>query len=176
MNKWFQNLKHWIFLELIWTITPVLILLLLGLPSIKILYRRELSNFSRSINIKVIGHQWYWEYSFPEFMVSFNSYPKMLINIFRLGERDVLIVPFKRRIRILLSSEDVIHAWAIPSANLKIDATPGRLNFMNLYFYLGGKHIGQCSELCGNYHSWIPIYLEVTSSGLFREWLKVINN
>ncbi len=172
-NFWFQNFKHWIILETIWTVTPVFVLLLLGFPSIKIVYSIELTNFFSNLTLKIIGFQWYWNYRFPEYEIQFDRYPKIISELFRLGESDLLVLPILVNIRFLISSNDVIHSWTLPSLSIKIDAIPGRLNLLRSQISFIGKHIGQCSELCGNYHSWIPIYVERTSIKIFTEWIKV---
>nr|YP_913152.1 cytochrome c oxidase subunit II [Romanomermis culicivorax]ABL11579.1 cytochrome c oxidase subunit II [Romanomermis culicivorax] len=175
LNKsWTQSMGHWFALELIWTISPVLILLFLGLPSLKMLYFSEIYNFSSYLSLKVMGHQWYWEYSFPEFNTNILSFPKVLSELIRFGESILLVLPFNFKIRAIISSSDVIHSWALPSMSFKMDAIPGRLNFYMMMFMMPGKFIGQCSELCGTYHSWMPIYIETTSISLFFEWMKSI--
>lgn len=172
-SHWIQTINHWTRLELIWTIFPAIILGFLGIPRLKILYFIEIFNFSRHLTVKVMGQQWYWDYSFPEFIVNLSSYPKALSSLFRIGERSFLCIPINCKIRILISSQDVLHSWSLPSIGLKIDACPGRLNFFTIIVARPGKHVGQCRELCGNYHSWIPIFLEATSIRLFFDWMKL---
>lgn len=172
INWWNQNFTHWIFIEFVWTLRPVIILIILGIPSIKMLYIIEFQNFCSRLNLKIVGHQWFWEYSFPEFNICLNRYPKISSDLFRLGERDLIVLPYKTSIRLLVTSRDVIHSWTVPSLGLKIDANPGRLNFIRIFALSRGKYIGQCSELCGAYHSWIPIYLETTTNLMFSNFLK----
>lgn len=170
---WQQNFRHWVALELIWTVFPIVVLLFLGLPSLKILYITEIFNFTSSLNLKVTGHQWYWEYRIPEFIYNLDSYPFLDREYFRLGECDLLVLPFNCKIRSLMTSYDVLHSWALPSLGFKIDACPGRINFFIFISHYPRVHIGQCSELCGAYHSWIPIIIEFTSISLFLEWIKL---
>jgi len=172
--NWNQNFCNWLTLELVWTLAPIIVLLFLGFPSLKILYFREVHRFSSILTLKIIGHQWYWEYNFPEYIVNLIRYPKILRNFIRRGERTTLVIPFNTKIRTLISASDVIHSWAIPSLGFKIDACPGRLNFFIIIVTRPGKHIGQCRELCGNYHSWIPIYVEFSSSRIFFEWISIL--
>nr|YP_918958.1 cytochrome c oxidase subunit II [Romanomermis nielseni]ABL73777.1 cytochrome c oxidase subunit II [Romanomermis nielseni] len=171
-KNWTQGMGHWFALELIWTVAPVLVLLFLGLPSLKLLYLSEIYNFKSDFSLKITGHQWYWEYNFPEFNVSVLSFPKALSQLIRLGEANLLTLPFNSKIRAIISSSDVIHSWALPSMGFKMDAIPGRLNFYMMMFSIPGKFMGQCSELCGSYHSWMPIFIETTSMSLFFEWMK----
>jgi len=174
-NKlWSQKLNHWRILEFIWTLLPVFVLMFLGYPSLKILYFTEAFNYSSSLSLKIIGHQWYWEYDFPEFIINLMRYPKIEAKNFRLAEREVLILPFNCNIRRMVTSQDVLHSWTLPSIGLKIDACPGRLNFFIIISKFPGAFIGQCSELCGVYHSWIPIFVEFNSFLLFHEWIKTL--
>lgn len=172
-NNWIQTVSHWIALELIWTLFPALILIFLGVPSLKMLYIIEIFNFSSYLSLKVVGHQWYWEYNFSEFIINLISYPKLFTTYFRIGEAINLILPINCKIRVLVTSYDVIHSWSLPSIGLKIDACPGRLNFFIIIANQPGVYIGQCRELCGRYHSWIPILLEITSIAIYFEWVKI---
>jgi heme/copper-type cytochrome/quinol oxidase subunit 2 len=164
------------FLEFLWTILPGGILIFLGVPSLNLLY--EIENIStNNLTVKVIGHQWYWSYELRDFNnIEFDSYilneDYLNLGDFRLLEVDNhLVLPNKTNIRFLVTATDVLHSWAIPSLRLKIDATPGRLNqiFSNVNYI--GLFYGQCSEICGRNHSFIPIVLEVTSIRLFKEWV-----
>lgn len=174
LNKWYQQLNHWIMLELLWTVFPVLILIILGCPSLKLLYLQELFQFSNLLSLKISGFQWYWEYDFLEWNLSYKRFSKLVRRFFRIGEADKIILPIKTNLRILITSNDVIHAWALPSLGIKVDANPGRLNFVNIIISNPRVFIGQCSELCGNFHSWIPIFLEFIRLSLFLEWCQVL--
>lgn len=173
-NKWNQNFNHWEFLEIIWRVLPAIVLIFLGLPAIKILYQLETFSFYPGITLKIIGHQWYWNYSFSEFLTEIEAFPLGISKWLRLGETKIsLRLPLNVNIRAVVRSQDVLHSWAIPSLSLKIDACPGRLNFFIMMITKPGMYVGQCRELCGTYHSFIPIYLETSTMPLFLEWLKI---
>lgn len=160
------------FLEIIWTSLPVYILLFLAVPSIQVLFIIE-EVISPLITIKIIGNQWFWTYEYSDLVnVKFDS----VINkskIFRLLEVDkTLILPISTQVRLLLSSNDVIHSWTLPSFGLKIDANPGRLNIGSLYSYRAGYYYGQCSEICGVDHSFMPIKVGFSSLGWFKNLIK----
>nr|YP_010131897.1 cytochrome c oxidase subunit II [Euaspis polynesia]QQD78158.1 cytochrome c oxidase subunit 2 [Euaspis polynesia] len=162
-------------IEIIWTIIPMLILMLICFPSIKILYFIDELWNPTYLTIKCIGHQWYWSYEYPEFNnIEFDSYMinELNLNSFRLLDVDNrMIIPFKIPIRLLTTSTDVIHSWTIPTMGIKMDATPGRINQMNLYAIRPGLFFGQCSEICGANHSFMPIAMESTSYKNFMNWI-----
>lgn len=164
-------------IELIWTITPILILIFIAIPSIKILYLTD-EIFNNKITIKSIGHQWYWRYEYSDFLnIDFNSFiipiNELNINGFHLLDVDNrCILPFNYPIRILTTSIDVIHSWTVPSLGIKIDSTPGRLNQSLLFINRPGLFFGQCSEICGINHRFIPIVIESTNFLNFKNWLK----
>lgn len=163
-------------IETIWTIIPAFMLIFIAIPSLRILYIIE-ESFSPSITTKIIGHQWYWSYELTDFNVNFDSFiiPEQNMNLsnFRLLDVDNrLILPFNINIRLLISSRDVIHSWTIPSLGIKIDASPGRLNQIIFSAKRPGIFYGQCSEICGANHRFIPICIEVTSSNNFINWIK----
>nr|YP_011036630.1 cytochrome c oxidase subunit II [Planaphrodes nigricans]WRK21234.1 cytochrome c oxidase subunit II [Planaphrodes nigricans] len=163
-------------IELVWTIMPSILLVFIALPSLQILYLMEETN-NPLISIKAIGHQWYWSYEYSDFKkIEFDSYMKPIenleINEFRNLEVDNrMVVPFNMQIRILVSSMDVIHSWTIPSIGVKIDASPGRMNQGNMMFLRPGLFYGQCSEICGSNHSFMPIMLESVNLNTFMSWL-----
>nr|DBA43743.1 TPA_asm: COX2 [Bombus skorikovi] len=162
-------------IEIIWTLIPALILMIICFPSLKILYYID-EILNPFMTIKTMGHQWYWSYEYPEFNnIEFESY--MLNynsnNQFRLLETDNrLIIPFKIYMRMIISSTDVIHSWTIPSLGIKVDAIPGRINQLSLICLRPGIFFGQCSEICGMNHSFMPIMLESTSYNNFLNWIK----
>nr|QLY89813.1 cytochrome c oxidase subunit II [Agapetus fuscipes] len=164
-------------LELIWTILPGMVLLFLVFPSLRILYLLDELN-SPSITLKAIGHQWYWNYEYSDFKaISFDSYMlpenEMNMNSFRLLDVDNrMIVPMKTQIRMIITASDVLHSWTVPSLGVKIDATPGRLNQSSIYLFRPGLFYGQCSEICGANHSFMPIVLESINSKMFISWVK----
>nr|UUG47526.1 cytochrome c oxidase subunit II [Ips nitidus] len=163
-------------IEMIWTILPALILIVIALPSLRILYILD-ELYSPMISIKAIGHQWYWSYEYSDYKkIEFDSYmiPSNELKNFNFRLLDVdnrLVVPFNSQIRILTTSTDVIHSWAIPSLGIKIDSTPGRLNQTNFFINRAGLFFGQCSEICGANHSFMPISIEAISSKYFISWI-----
>nr|QJF72849.1 cytochrome c oxidase subunit 2 [Nephus includens] len=164
-------------IELIWTVLPAVTLIFIALPSLKLIYMIEEIN-NPLLTLKTIGHQWYWSYEYSDFKnVEFDSYmiPMNDMNIFnfRLLEVDNrTMIPYNTQIRLLTSSSDVIHSWTIPSSGIKVDASPGRLNQMSLNFNRTGIFFGQCSEICGSNHSFMPIMIESISPKNFILWLK----
>lgn len=178
-NKFFNKIiLHNQIIEIIWTIIPIIILILIIIPSLKILYIIE-ELINPYITIKIIGHQWYWSYEYSDFKnIKFDSFIYLnfnKLNIFRLLDVDNrLILPNKLNIRFLISSIDVIHSWTIPVLGIKVDAIPGRLNQISIYINRLGIFFGQCSEICGLNHSFIPIVLERINVNKFIQWLKNI--
>ena len=165
-------------LEFIWTILPGFILLFIGIPSLSVLYSTENLKFP-DITIKITGHQWYWSYDYCDFNnVDFDCYLKPLEDLL-LGEPRLLetdnhiVLPLFSSSRFLITSSDVLHRWAIPRLGIKADANPGRINILyNNIFLSCGIFYGQCSEICGANHSFIPICLEVSPFSNFNMWLK----
>nr|QDI93468.1 cytochrome c oxidase subunit II [Pygovepres vaccinicola] len=163
-------------IELIWTILPAVILMFIALPSLKILYLMDEIN-NPLMTIKAIGHQWYWSYEYSDMKnIEMESYMKpsnsLENNEFRLIDVDNrIILPMNSNIRILVTSSDVIHSWTIPSLGVKIDGTPGRLNQGTLNMNRPGLLYGQCSEICGANHSFMPIVVESISMNQFMNWL-----
>nr|APX40787.1 cytochrome c oxidase subunit 2 [Phyllotreta hemipoda] len=162
-------------IEIIWTILPSIILIFIAIPSLRLIYILDEIN-NPMISIKTTGHQWYWSYEYSDFKnIEFDSY--MLPNNeniyqFRLLDVDNRItVPFKSNIRMMVTAADVIHSWTIPSLGVKIDALPGRLNQINFFINQPGLFFGQCSEICGANHSFMPIVLESISPNFFLKWI-----
>nr|YP_009971762.1 cytochrome c oxidase subunit II [Cucujus kempi]QNG56472.1 cytochrome c oxidase subunit II [Cucujus kempi] len=166
-------------IEIIWTILPAITLIFIALPSLRLIYILDEVN-NPMITIKTIGHQWYWSYEYSDFKnIEFDSYMiptnEMKSYNFRLLDVDNrVIIPFESNIRMLITSADVIHSWTIPSLGVKIDATPGRLNQVSFSTNRSGLFYGQCSEICGANHSFMPIVLESVSPKYFIKW--IINN
>lgn len=165
-------------LETIWTIIPAIILIFIALPSLKILYMTDETN-KPSITLKAIGHQWYWSYEYPDFNnKEFDAYITQWENSnnFRLLDVDNrTTLPIKTIVRILVTAADVIHAWTIPAIGVKIDAIPGRINQIRIISKTPGLFFGQCSEICGSNHRFIPIALEITSTKNFINWIKTVS-
>nr|AML26779.1 cytochrome c oxidase subunit II [Scarabaeidae sp. BMNH 1274752] len=163
-------------IEIIWTIIPTITLIFIALPSLQLLYLLDEIN-NPLISIKTIGHQWYWSYEYTDFKkIEFDSYMipvnEMKLDTFRLLDVDNrTILPFNSQIRMLVTSADVIHSWTIPSLSVKIDATPGRLNQISFLMNRAGLFFGQCSEICGANHSFMPIIIESISPTYFIKWM-----
>nr|AQU14297.1 cytochrome c oxidase subunit II [Neochauliodes parasparsus]UFZ13192.1 cytochrome c oxidase subunit II [Neochauliodes sinensis]UFZ13858.1 cytochrome c oxidase subunit II [Neochauliodes koreanus] len=164
-------------IEIIWTILPAVTLIFIALPSLRLLYLLdEISD--PSITLKSIGHQWYWSYEYSDFSdIEFDSYMipynEMTSDGFRLLDVDNrIILPMLSQIRILVTAADVLHSWTIPALGVKIDATPGRLNQASFFINRPGLFYGQCSEICGANHSFMPIVIESIPTTKFINWIK----
>nr|AII02497.1 cytochrome c oxidase subunit II [Doa sp. MJT-2014] len=163
-------------IEVIWTILPAITLIFIALPSLRLLYLLDELN-NPLITLKSIGHQWYWSYEYSDFKnIEFDSYMipmnEMSPNNFRLLDVDNrIILPMNNQIRIMVTATDVIHSWTIPSLGIKVDANPGRLNQTNFFINRPGIYYGQCSEICGANHSFMPIVIESISIKNFINWI-----
>nr|YP_011022637.1 cytochrome c oxidase subunit II [Xyloplax princealberti]WQM48560.1 cytochrome c oxidase subunit II [Xyloplax princealberti] len=163
-------------LETIWTVLPAIILIFVALPSLQLLYLMDEVN-NPFLTIKAIGHQWYWSYEYTDYNnLEFDSYmtqtSDLLLGNPRLLEVDNhLILPSHTPIRVLITSSDVLHSWAIPSLGIKMDAVPGRLNQTNFFISRPGLFFGQCSEICGANHSFMPIVIESINFNNFENWI-----
>nr|AOY39554.1 cytochrome c oxidase subunit 2 [Scolytinae sp. BMNH 1040331] len=163
-------------IETIWTILPAVVLIFIAFPSLRLLYILD-ENHNPLITIKTIAHQWYWSYEYSDFKkIEFDSYmiptnENTNFNFRLLDVNNRLIIPFNTQIRIMITSADVIHSWTIPSLGVKLDATPGRLNQSNFNINRTGLFFGQCSEICGANHSFMPITIESITSNHFLKWL-----
>ncbi|YP_778698.1 cytochrome c oxidase subunit II (mitochondrion) [Zalophus californianus] len=161
--------------ETVWTILPAIILIMIALPSLRILYIMDEIN-NPSLTVKTMGHQWYWTYEYTDYEdLSFDSYmiptQELKPGELRLLEVDNRVVlPMEMTVRMLISSEDVLHSWAVPSLGLKTDAIPGRLNQTTLMAMRPGLYYGQCSEICGSNHSFMPIVIESVPLSCFEKW------
>nr|YP_009227448.1 cytochrome c oxidase subunit II [Pseudohynobius shuichengensis]ACK38344.1 cytochrome c oxidase subunit 2 [Pseudohynobius shuichengensis] len=162
-------------IEMVWTVMPAIILIVIALPSLRILYLMDEIN-DPHLTVKAIGHQWYWSYEFTNYEdLVFDSYmvptQDLLPGQFRLLEVDNrMVVPMESPIRMLISAEDVLHSWAVPSMGIKTDAIPGRLNQTTFIASRPGVYYGQCSEICGANHSFMPIVVEATTLNYFQNW------
>ncbi len=171
---------HGSLLEIVWTAIPAIILLYIAGPSFTLLYALD-ENCSRSLVYKVTGSQWFWSYNFPD-MINFNaeqpsmdsnleSYTRVRWGGFRLLEvNQRLFVPQNIHITFIITSTDVLHSWAIPSFGIKLDACPGRLTHITMYFPRIGTFYGQCSEICGAGHGFMPIAVRVVDWELWMLW------
>jgi cytochrome c oxidase subunit 2 len=176
-----KYLNHGTLIELIWTITPAFILIAIAFPSFRLLYLLD-EVISPTITIKVVGHQWYWSYEYSDYVndsgesIEFDSYmiPESDLELgqFRLLDVDNrVIVPVDTHIRIIVTGADVIHSWAVPSLGIKIDAVPGRLNQTSFLAERTGVFYGQCSEICGVWHAFMPIAVEAVSVQDYLAWI-----
>nr|YP_009686633.1 cytochrome c oxidase subunit II [Gammarus lacustris]QDS78452.1 cytochrome c oxidase subunit 2 [Gammarus lacustris]QWC54428.1 cytochrome c oxidase subunit II [Gammarus lacustris] len=161
-------------IEIIWTACPVFILLLIALPSLQTLYLLD-DPFSPNITVKAVGHQWYWSYEYSDFPgIEFDAYMSPtsdLTSQTRLLETDnSLALPIHSQIRLITTGADVIHSWAVPAFGLKADAVPGRLNQLMFSIKRPGIFYGQCSEICGSNHSFMPIKIEALPMKNFLDW------
>nr|YP_009184023.1 cytochrome c oxidase subunit II [Pyrinioides aurea]ALN96951.1 cytochrome c oxidase subunit II [Pyrinioides aurea] len=163
-------------IELIWTILPAITLIFIALPSLRLLYLLDEIN-NPLITLKCIGHQWYWSYEYSDFNnIEFDSYmiPSNELNSYNFRLLDVdnrIILPMNNQIRIMVTATDVIHSWTVPTLGVKIDANPGRLNQTNFFINRPGIFFGQCSEICGANHSFMPIVVESIYIKNFINWI-----
>ena len=164
-------------LEVIWTAIPILILVAIGIPSLKLLYYQD-RHHTPDMTIKVTGNQWYWTYQFPDHGgFSFDSMPIPAEDLKPgqlrlLSVNNELVLPIATNIRVLQTSKDVIHAWAIPAFGLKVDAVPGRINENWVRITAEGTYYGQCMELCGVNHYFMPIAVKAVSKEAFARWVE----
>nr|YP_010578457.1 cytochrome c oxidase subunit II [Acroteriobatus annulatus]YP_010578470.1 cytochrome c oxidase subunit II [Acroteriobatus blochii]UZP16447.1 cytochrome c oxidase subunit II [Acroteriobatus annulatus]UZP16460.1 cytochrome c oxidase subunit II [Acroteriobatus blochii] len=162
-------------IEIVWTIVPAVILIMIALPSLRILYLMDEVN-DPHITIKALGHQWYWSYEYTDYQdLEFDSYMIQTEDLnpgqFRLLETDHrMVVPMQSPIRVLVTAEDVLHSWAVPALGVKMDAVPGRLNQTSFIISRPGVYYGQCSEICGANHSFMPIVVEAVPLEHFENW------
>nr|ABX71336.1 cytochrome oxidase subunit II [Inconeuria sp. BYU_PL154] len=163
-------------LEVVWTILPAMTLIFIALPSLRLLYLLDEVS-TPAITLKAIGHQWYWSYEYSDFQqVEFDSYMmpyhEMNNDGFRLLDVDNrAVVPLNSQVRILVTAADVLHSWTVPCLGVKLDATPGRLNQASFLITRPGLYFGQCSEICGANHSFMPIVLETVPAKTFIKWI-----
>ncbi len=163
--------------EGVWTALPALVLIQIAIPSLLLLYSLD-EGADCEISVKTVGHQWYWSYEYSDFGlraggVEFDSYMLPLedtsVRLMDVDNRTIL--PWGVGVRVLVRSADVLHAWAVPRMGVKVDACPGRLNQVSFLSHRPGLFYGQCSEICGANHRFIPICLEVVRAVDFLEWL-----
>ena len=173
-----QKWSHNTLLEIAWTVVPLAILVAIAVPSLRLLYYQDRAA-DAEMTIKAIGHQWYWSYEYPDIGedITFDAImipdEEITEGQHRLLETDErVIVPVDTTIRLLVTASDVIHAWAIPSFGVKIDGVPGRINETWFRATKEGVFYGQCSELCGTYHAFMPIAVEVVSKEAYAEWVE----
>lgn len=173
-----MNHKDQVFLEVAWTILPMIILFIIGIPSIALLYATN-ELVDTNMTIQVIGNQWYWTYEYNDIDLTFDSYMVFEDDLnygeLRLLEVDHrLIVPSSTHIKVLITSSDVVHSWAIPSLGIKIDACPGRLNAITMFIKKSGIFYGQCSEICGVNHGFMPIVVQAINEIQYLDWINKV--
>ena len=167
---------HNVFVEIIWTLVPCLILIVMAVPSFKVLYSQDTIP-KADVTIKAIGYQWYWGYEYPDENIIFESYmieekdleagqPRLL------AVDNVVVVPVNKVVKVLITANDVLHAWALPAFGVKRDAMPGRINETWFKAERVGTFYGQCSELCGIKHAFMPIEVRVVSEEDYQLWLE----
>ena len=173
---------HNVFLEVVWTVIPIIILIVITVPSVKLLVFMDKAPKEKvEMTLKVIGHQWYWSYEYPDagdLAFDSNIIPDEEIDVskgqIRLLEVDNRIaIPVDTTIRVLMTSDDVLHNWAVPAFGIKMDTVPGRINesWIRVPAARAGVYRGQCSELCGVNHGYMPIVIEAKSKQDFAKWL-----
>jgi cytochrome c oxidase subunit 2 len=166
---------HNVTVEILWTLIPCLILIVMAVPSFKILYSQDTIP-KADVTIKAVGYQWYWGYEYPDENIIFDSYmietkdlkegqPRLL------AVDNEVIVPVNKVVKVLITANDVLHAWALPSFGVKRDAVPGRINETWFKADKEGTYYGQCSELCGIKHAFMPITVKVVSNEEYQKWL-----
>jgi cytochrome c oxidase subunit 2 len=180
LNSNSRAVVHGTTIEIIWTVIPSIILIIVALPSFALLYSID-EVINPSLTIKCVGHQWYWSYEYSDFelqsgSIVFDSYiiaeDDLNVGELRLLEVDNRVVlPLKTHIRLLITATDVLHSWAVPSLGIKVDACPGRLNQTSLFLLRDGVFYGQCSEICGVGHGNMPIVVESVSTEKYISWL-----
>nr|YP_009773391.1 cytochrome c oxidase subunit II [Hanleyella oldroydi]QIZ12612.1 cytochrome c oxidase subunit II [Hanleyella oldroydi] len=168
-------------IETIWTILPAIVLIFLALPSLRLLYLLDEVN-NPVLTVKAIGHQWYWSYEYSDFLnLEFDSYmipsSDLEVGDYRLLEVDHRsVVPMNSNIRILVTAADVLHSWTVPALGVKADAVPGRLNQLSFFISVPGVFYGQCSEICGANHSFMPIVVESVDANSFINWVMAVSD
>jgi cytochrome c oxidase subunit II len=166
---------HNVTVEILWTLIPCLILIVMAVPSFKILYKQDTIP-KADVTVKAVGYQWYWGYEYPDENIIFDSY---MIETKDLKENQPrlltvdheVVVPVNKVVKVLITANDVLHAWALPSFGVKRDAVPGRINETWFKAEKEGTYYGQCSELCGIKHAFMPITVKVVSEESYQEWL-----
>lgn len=166
---------HHTLLEIAWTALPVLILVVIAIPSFKLLYFMDRVQ-EPEMTIKAVGHQWYWSYEYPDdgeftfdaYMVADEDLQEGQLRL--LTTDNAVVLPVQTDIRVLITATDVLHSWAVPAFGVKTDAVPGRINETWIRIEEPGMYYGQCSELCGDFHGFMPIMIRAVSKEEFDSW------
>jgi cytochrome c oxidase subunit 2 len=164
-------------LEIAWTAIPVLILVVIAIPSFKLLYFMDRA-VNPEMTLKAVGHQWYWSYEYPDngdftfdaYMIADEDLQEGQLRLFDVDNR--IVLPVETDVRLLTTATDVIHSWAVPALGVKLDAVPGKINETWLRINRPGIYYGQCSELCGAYHAFMPVMIEAVSKEQFDAWVQ----
>ncbi len=172
-----SSFTHNTAVEIVWTVVPVIILVIIAIPSFKLLYKAD-SIADADMTLNVTGHQWYWSYEYPDhggfefasYMLEGEELPDGAVR--QLSVDNKVVLPVDTNIRILVTASDVLHNWAMPAFGIKIDTVPGRLNETWARITREGTYYGQCSELCGVRHAYMPIEVEAVSKEEFEAWVK----
>jgi len=172
-----SDVTHNAVLEVLWTAVPVVILVVMAVPSFKLLYFQDTVPEQVDLNIKATAYQWFWTYEYPDEEFEFDAFKLEPEEAEEKGEPYLLatdtrvVVPVGKVVRVQVTAADVIHAWAVPALGVKMDAYPGRLN--ELWFQVDepGVYYGQCSELCGQGHAFMPIAVEAMTEANYEAWL-----
>lgn len=187
LNKWvsLNKITHNYVLEIVWTLIPSFVLILIAIPSFALLYAMD-EVISPAITLKIIGHQWYWSYEYSDYYLSLLSSSNSSLNFdsfmipedeLRKGQLRLLevdnpvVLPIKTHVRVIVTAADVLHSWAVPSLGVKMDAVPGRLNQASLFIKRPGVYYGQCSEICGIHHGFMPIVVEALPLSKYITWI-----
>ena len=169
--------SHNTLLEVLWTVIPCLILVVIAIPSFKLLYKQDVIP-KADITIKAIGYQWYWGYEYPDQKIAFEA-SMIETKDLKPGQPRLLatdkhvVVPVNKVVKVLITANDVLHAWALPAFGVKRDAVPGRINETWFKAEKEGIFYGQCSELCGIKHAFMPITVEVVSEEKYKKWVEM---
>jgi cytochrome c oxidase subunit 2 len=175
------NVVHGTTMEIVWTVTPAILLMIIAVPSFALLYSMD-EVIDPAMTLKVVGHQWYWSYEYSDYEsadgepLAFDSYmiadEDLELGQLRLLEVDNrVVVPANTHIRVIITSADVLHCWGIAPLAMKMDACPGRLNQTSLFIKREGVYYGQCSEICGVNHGFMPIVVEAVSLEDYVSWI-----
>ncbi len=177
-----NKFTHSSLLEIIWTIIPAIVLVLIAVPSFVLLYSMD-ELIDPVVTLKVVGHQWYWSYEYSDYAtleggesLNFDSYMIPTSDLVKGSLRNLevdnrVVLPINTHIRVLITASDVLHAWAVPSFGIKVDACPGRLTQASLFIKREGVYYGQCSEICGVNHAFMPIVVKGVSVNRFTNWI-----
>ena len=169
---------HNTMLEVAWTVVPVIILLIIAVPSFRLLYYTD-SIEEADMTLKAIGHQWYWSYEYPDhgdftfdaIILEDDELEEGQLRL--LATDEAVVLPVGAKIRLLTTADDVIHSWAVPALGVKMDSVPGRVNETWFQINREGTYYGQCSELCGTLHGFMPIMIEAVSQEDFDAWVEM---